>query len=488
MSESVGEQLRKARLKQGLTIEEAAEATHIRSHYLQALETDDYKSMPSVAQGRGFLRLYANFLDLDARPLIEALGGVKEQSIPIETAAPEPLSPTIYSQTDATTRQITVEPLPASEAASYSKPGEKPAGEVVPSTERQPLPIWTDHFIKIGEKLRQQREFLGLTLDDIEHYTHIRERYLQALENGQLDDLPSPVQARGMLNNYARFLNLDSDEMLLRFADGLQARLAERKKLQEQSAPPVKISVPKTPTIKHFISGDMIFAGSFIILVIVLIFWGIFQIVRSQNRPEEQPTAPAIADVLLATPSISVEVTASIEPATTSRVALDPGLNPTPITPLATNADTAGILATGDATLIPNQNAPVQVYIIARQRTWMKVVADRKEVFNGRVITGNAYPFSATEQIEVVTGDGAALQVFYNQEDLGTLGLYGQVVNRIYTAEGVLNPTPTVTPTYTITPRPSATPVPSATPRNTQTPAPTATPRNTPTNQTTTGQ
>lgn len=488
MSESVGEQLKKARLKQGLTIEEAAEATHIRSHYLQALEADDYKSMPSVAQGRGFLRLYANFLDLDARSLIEALGGIKEQSIPIETAAPEPLSPPVYPQTDSTTWQKTIETLPANEAARYAKPGEKPVEEIVSSIDQQSLPTWADHFIKIGEKLRQQREFLGLTLDDIEHYTHIRERYLLALEEGSLDDLPSPVQARGMLNNYARFLNLDSDDMLLRFADGLQARLAERKKIQEQAAPPVKISVPTTPTIKRFISGDMIFAGGFIILVIVLIFWGIFQIVRSQDQPEDQPTAPAIADVLLATPSISAEVTAAIEPETTSRVALDPGLNPTPITPLATNADTAGILATGDATLIPNQNAPVQVYIIAKQRTWMKVVADRKEVFNGRVITGNAYPFSAAEQIEVVTGDGAALQVFYNQEDLGTLGLYGQVVNRIYTAEGVLNPTPTITPTYTITPRPSATPIPTSTPRNTQTPAPTATLRNTPTSQTTAGQ
>ena len=38
--------------------------------------------------------------------------------------------------------------------------------------------------------------------------------------------LPSPVQGRGMLKNYADFLGLESDTLLLTFADGLQTGLA----------------------------------------------------------------------------------------------------------------------------------------------------------------------------------------------------------------------------------------------------------------------
>jgi cytoskeleton protein RodZ len=73
-------------------------------------------------------------------------------------------------------------------------------------------------------------------------------------------------------------------------------------------------------------------------------------------------------------------------------------------------------------------DAPLQVYVIANQRAFLRVVTDNKEVFNGRVVPGSAYPFSAKDQIELTTGNAAALQVFYNQEDLGILGSLGQVV------------------------------------------------------------
>jgi transcriptional regulator with XRE-family HTH domain len=62
---TVGRQLKRAREQHHLTLEKAAEATHIRLHYLQALEADDYSVMPSAAQARGFLRNYSGFLELD---------------------------------------------------------------------------------------------------------------------------------------------------------------------------------------------------------------------------------------------------------------------------------------------------------------------------------------------------------------------------------------------------------------------------------------
>ena len=63
----------------------------------------------------------------------------------------------------------------------------------------------------IGETLREAREQLGLTLEEAEHATRIRTHHLQALENEAWDSLPSPVQARGFLHNYADFLGLDAE-------------------------------------------------------------------------------------------------------------------------------------------------------------------------------------------------------------------------------------------------------------------------------------
>jgi transcriptional regulator with XRE-family HTH domain len=64
MNESIGAQLRQAREQKHLTIQQVSETTKIRSHYLQALENDDLSAIPSVAQARGFLRIYAALLGL----------------------------------------------------------------------------------------------------------------------------------------------------------------------------------------------------------------------------------------------------------------------------------------------------------------------------------------------------------------------------------------------------------------------------------------
>ena len=51
-----------------------------------------------------------------------------------------------------------------------------------------------------------------------EAHTHVRKHYLELIEAGAFGELPSPVQARGMLANYAEFLNLDVDAILLYYA------------------------------------------------------------------------------------------------------------------------------------------------------------------------------------------------------------------------------------------------------------------------------
>ena len=73
MSKTIGETLKSARETLGKTISEVAFQTKIREHYLIALEKDDYSSLPSVVQGKGFLRIYAEFLDLNQELLLKAL-------------------------------------------------------------------------------------------------------------------------------------------------------------------------------------------------------------------------------------------------------------------------------------------------------------------------------------------------------------------------------------------------------------------------------
>jgi cytoskeleton protein RodZ len=91
MAETVGEQLKKARLDRGLTLLEASHQTRIRAHYLEALENDRRDLLPSSVQGRGFLRLYADFLKLPTGALVDNWdhqSGAPTQSSPPRRSTP----------------------------------------------------------------------------------------------------------------------------------------------------------------------------------------------------------------------------------------------------------------------------------------------------------------------------------------------------------------------------------------------------------------
>ncbi len=68
---SLGSTLRDSRQKQGLALKEVAERTKIRLTYLQAIENDRFDLFPGEAYLCGFLRIYANLLDLDVGTILE---------------------------------------------------------------------------------------------------------------------------------------------------------------------------------------------------------------------------------------------------------------------------------------------------------------------------------------------------------------------------------------------------------------------------------
>lgn len=63
----VGEKLYGERIKRGLTLDEVAKATKIRSSFLEYIEKGEYKKLPSGTYAHGFVRNYARFLGLPER-------------------------------------------------------------------------------------------------------------------------------------------------------------------------------------------------------------------------------------------------------------------------------------------------------------------------------------------------------------------------------------------------------------------------------------
>jgi len=69
----------------------------------------------------------------------------------------------------------------------------------------------------LGEQLRAQRERKGITLEQAAADTRIREKFLTALEGGDYASLPGAVYTRGFLRNYAEYLDLETDELVVLF-------------------------------------------------------------------------------------------------------------------------------------------------------------------------------------------------------------------------------------------------------------------------------
>lgn len=500
MTETIGQRLRKAREARYLSLEKVSEETRIRKVFLQALESDDYSLLPSATQGRGFLRNYAGYLGLDmdemiaeiqrnAPPPDEMIGPLPEVNLveteipPLvkEEEAPPPFwtrflrrRPQAESNPPAESSEAEIPPgqQEQAEAGEEAKPGfpkrlaslfrfriakreieSAPESEAEEETKEKPeippapsLPA-DAIFAEIGAQLRERRELISLTVAEVERHTRLRAAFIKALEEGSFEKLPSPVQTRGMLANYAEFLDMDTDAILLRFADALQARRREkyaetpREKIQTQ----VSASIP---SVRAFIAGDLVFGAAMIVLLVALAVWGVGRVMRLQaerNMPA-QATAPSIADVIadLATPTPTQE--AELPPEATSDA---PAGGEAPLTPIEPPS---------------GARANVVVSVFAVERTFVRISVDGRVAFEGRMSPRETKVFEADDQVVILTGNGAALRVTYNGRDLGLMGGVGEVVIRVYMEAGVATPTATLPATPTNTPPVTPTITPSQTP------------------------
>src|SRR3970282_2689035 len=73
--ESIGQRLRLGPELLGLSLEEAERTTRIRAQHLAALERNDFDSLPSPVQARGFLKNYSDFLKLDTVRVLQDYSG-----------------------------------------------------------------------------------------------------------------------------------------------------------------------------------------------------------------------------------------------------------------------------------------------------------------------------------------------------------------------------------------------------------------------------
>ncbi len=187
----------------------------------------------------------------------------------------------------------------------------------------------------LPERLYAARERKGVDLYRAERDTKIRARYLGALERGDYKELPGAVYTKGFLRNYALYLGLDPEDVLLQW----RHERGDPKEVAPAIVVPKPIAAPRQ---------GLTFSPSIVVvalLTVVILAFGAYlgiQVLRFTKPPTVVVTQPATAvvDVDDATTTYTLQGTSL--PGATVSIAT-PGRDPLLVTAGSTGAWAADV-------------------------------------------------------------------------------------------------------------------------------------------------
>jgi len=115
--QTIGERLEEARKRKGISIREAAETTKIRGDYLQKFEANTFEIDLPPLYIRGFLRLYARYLDLDPERIVNDYNQLISEGKPTRRETRE-----VYGRVDFAEAARTKEPAESPPAGRGGAP------------------------------------------------------------------------------------------------------------------------------------------------------------------------------------------------------------------------------------------------------------------------------------------------------------------------------------------------------------------------------
>jgi len=180
----------------------------------------------------------------------------------------------------------------------------------------------------VGQKLKERREELGYTLEEMSTRTKIQPHYLKAIENGDLEFFKDDLSyLRYFLRFYCQALQIDFEEIRNEFEKNMEdfGETQTLKKIQEQEIRQQSInkriqdSTNKMKPERKKLDYSLI---SLILVISAIAVAGVIFFVKMGpsffNRPES--TVPPVVNVLpSATPEGSQEVEETVAPVITDK-------------------------------------------------------------------------------------------------------------------------------------------------------------------------
>ncbi|MED3862764.1 helix-turn-helix domain-containing protein [Priestia megaterium] len=146
---------------------------------------------------------------------------------------------------------------------------------------------------ELGQRLRQERESKGLSLEDLQKLTKIQKRYLLGIEEGNYEVMPGKFYVRAFIKQYCEAIGLDTDAIFEEYKSDIPStqtedmpqqlsRVRSRKEIPQHTKG-VSKAYDYLPTV-------LVVAG---VVVVGIIIWVIAQnIVSDKNKEQANEEAP----------------------------------------------------------------------------------------------------------------------------------------------------------------------------------------------------
>ncbi|KLV33897.1 helix-turn-helix domain-containing protein [Priestia megaterium] len=146
---------------------------------------------------------------------------------------------------------------------------------------------------ELGQRLRQERESKGLSLEDLQKLTKIQKRYLLGIEEGNYEVMPGKFYVRAFIKQYCEAIGLDTDAIFEEYKSDIPSTQTEDMP-QQLSRVRSRKEIPQhtkgVSKVYDYLPTVLVVAG---VVVVGIIIWVIAQnIVSDKNKEQANQEAP----------------------------------------------------------------------------------------------------------------------------------------------------------------------------------------------------
>ena len=281
---------------------------------------------------------------------------------------------------------------------------------------------------ELGATLRNVREKNNISLERVAIFTMIRSNLLEAIESGDIEQLPEPVYAQGLIKRYAEVLGVD----ITPYSDLFTTELTKTETLK--SVRP-NWWMGKIRPFHLYLFYIIVIVGAVNVLSVM--------ISREDKKETAQITTPPILQPLSQSPSpITKQPVTKPQATPLAKTPATPTNNKVVAqVPQTTLTPPAKVTPSPSPSSTPNNkseidkkqpqpssdNQGISVTVTVKENSWSRIEIDGQIEFEGELIEGTKRSLQAKEKLVFFTGNAGGVLVSVNNGEAKLLGELGTV-------------------------------------------------------------